>query len=129
MDDELDPEHDPDLAKLPRMSRSELAKFRDGDKIYVGVARRVFDVSRGRGFYGPGGPYHVFAGRDATRALAVGSTTEADVLARPGDTSGLTTGQQMKLEDWLATFEQKYPVVAVLPRIQDDALNPPKSKL
>jgi len=41
----------------------------DPDKpIYVAINRRIFDVSAGRSFYGPGGHYHHFAGRDATRA-------------------------------------------------------------
>jgi predicted heme/steroid binding protein len=41
----------------------------DPDKpIYVAINGTVFDVSEGRSFYGLGGHYHHFAGRDATRA-------------------------------------------------------------
>jgi predicted heme/steroid binding protein len=36
--------------------------------IYVAINGTIFDVSEGRSFYGPGGHYHHFAGRDATRA-------------------------------------------------------------
>jgi len=36
--------------------------------IYVALNGTIFDVSSGRGFYGPGGHYGHFAGRDATRA-------------------------------------------------------------
>lgn len=31
--------------------------------------REVFDVSAGAKYYGPGGGYHGFAGRDATKAF------------------------------------------------------------
>ncbi|KJH48646.1 cytochrome b5-like Heme/Steroid binding domain protein [Dictyocaulus viviparus] len=31
---------------------------------------KIYDVSRGRNFYGPGGPYSALAGRDATRPLS-----------------------------------------------------------
>ena len=39
--------------------------------LYVAVKGKVFDMSFG-GFtmYGPGSSYHMFAGRDASRALA-----------------------------------------------------------
>ena len=53
----------------------------------------------------------MFAGRDATRALAIGSTDTKDVH---GDKTGLTTFQRMKLNDWLDTLESKYPIVARL---------------
>ena len=56
----------------------------------------------------------MFAGRDATRALAIGSTSEADVH---GDKTGLSVSQLMKLDDWLDTLESKYPIVARLPPI------------
>jgi len=64
----------------------------------------------------------VFAGRDATRALALGSTQEKDVV---GDKTGLSVSQLMKLDDWLDTLEGKYPIVARLA----SAGSGPKAKL
>jgi len=37
--------------------------------IYLALNSTIYDVTAGRHFYGPGGSYHVFAGRDATRAF------------------------------------------------------------
>lgn len=36
----------------------------------------VFDVTKGRGWYAPGGSYSFFAGRDAARAYATGCFKE-----------------------------------------------------
>ena len=44
----------------------ELSKYRDGDKIYLALGGKVYDVTKSAMFYGPGGAYHVFAGRDGT---------------------------------------------------------------
>ncbi|KAJ2546664.1 Dihydrodipicolinate synthase, partial [Coemansia sp. RSA 1836] len=41
--------------------------------LHIAVRGIVYDVSKARGFYGPGGPYANFAGRDASRGLALGA--------------------------------------------------------
>mmetsp|Transcript_13916 Transcript_13916/g.18191 ORF Transcript_13916/g.18191 Transcript_13916/m.18191 type:complete len:246 (-) Transcript_13916:1197-1934(-) len=104
------------------MSLDELSKF-DGvqsAKIYIGLDGDVYDVSSAASFYGPGGEYHIFAGKDATRALAKGVLDEEIVNERPGDTSDLDGLEIMKLEDWKETYDSKYPIIGKLK---------PKSKL
>ncbi|GLT29587.1 hypothetical protein SLA2020_237500 [Shorea laevis] len=76
--------------------------------IYVAIKGRVFDVTTGKSFYGPGGPYAMFAGKDASRALAKMSKNEEDVCA---SLDGLSEKEIGVLNDWEKKFEAKYPVV------------------
>ena len=83
--------------------------------IYLGVVGKVFDVSFGGvGFYGAGGGYNRFAGKDASRALAKMSFDPADT-ADP-DVSNLTEKERKVLGDWVKTFEDKknYPIAGRL---------------
>lgn len=61
------------------MTETELLRY-DGSKadlpVYLAVNGTIFDVSAGRDVYGPGGAYHFFAGRDATRAFVSGCFKE-----------------------------------------------------
>jgi len=84
--------------------------------IYLGAGGKVFDVSFGGiGFYGAGGGYNRFAGKDASRALAKMSFEPADT--ENPDISNLTEKEREVLNDWVKTFEEKklYPIVGRLP--------------
>lgn len=86
--------------------------------VYLAVRGRVFDVTSGRNFYGPGGPYENFAGRDASRGLSLHSFDE-DVLTKdldgPLDTlEGLDEEAMDSLRGWEERFESKYLVVGRL---------------
>ncbi|EEH19880.2 hypothetical protein PABG_02139 [Paracoccidioides brasiliensis Pb03] len=91
---------------------------KDGSPVYLAVRGRVFDVSSSRNFYGPGGPYENFAGRDATRGLACQSFDE-DMLTKDlkgplDDLSGLDAEQMENLHSWEVRFLEKYLVVGKL---------------
>lgn len=75
-------------------------------------------MSPGRNFYGPGGPYENFAGRDATRGLAMGSFDE-DMLTKDlqgplDDLKGLGPEEMEALRGWEDRFLEKYTVVGKL---------------
>lgn len=77
----------------------------------------VFDVSAGAGFYGPGGPYNLFAGRHATHGLAKSSTDPANV---EGDLSSLSAAERDTHMQWFAKYAAKYPKVGWLAESGDD---------
>ncbi|OTA99553.1 hypothetical protein M426DRAFT_325023 [Hypoxylon sp. CI-4A] len=86
--------------------------------VYLAVRGRVFDVTSGRNFYGPGGPYENFAGRDATRGLAFHSFDE-DMLTKDLDgpldkLEGLGPEEYESLQGWEERFLSKYLVVGKL---------------
>lgn len=94
-----------------KMTLEELSKYSGRDPflpILFSVQGRIFDVSEGRDFYGPGGGYALFAGKEVARALALMSLKGEDCSA---DIDDLTERQKETLKEWLAKFELKYPVV------------------
>ncbi|KAI1846776.1 hypothetical protein JX265_004745 [Neoarthrinium moseri] len=91
--------------------------------VYLAVRGRVFDVTSGRNFYGPGGPYENFAGRDASRGLACHSFDE-DMLTKDLDgpldkLDGLGEEEFESLRGWEERFESKYLVVGRLVAVGD----------
>ena len=86
----------------------ELAAFDGSDPgkpLLFGIKGYVYDVGRGRDFYGPGGPYGMFAGKDCTRALA---KVAFDPELFTGNLDGLDAEELDKLEEWIEMFEGKY---------------------
>ncbi|KAI5293767.1 hypothetical protein KEM52_005248 [Ascosphaera acerosa] len=88
------------------------------DSVYLAVNGKVYDVTAGRNFYGPGGPYANFAGRDASRGLACQSFDPemlTEDLAGPlDDLKDLTAEQRDNLASWEERFDAKYLVVGKL---------------
>lgn len=71
----------------------------------MAIKGQIYDVSQSRMFYGPGGPYALFAGKDASRALAKMSFEEKDLT---GDLEGLGPFELDALQDWEYKFMGKY---------------------
>mmetsp|Transcript_24987 Transcript_24987/g.62764 ORF Transcript_24987/g.62764 Transcript_24987/m.62764 type:complete len:185 (-) Transcript_24987:48-602(-) len=90
----------------------ELAQYRGisppNRRIFLAARGVIYDVSQGRSFYGPGAPYHLFTGTDASRALALTSTDPKDVSS---DISDLSGDELETLDNWISLFKSKYPVV------------------
>ena len=68
-----------DRTGLKMFSREELKKYDGSDPtlpLLLSINHEVFDVTSGSRFYGPGAHYHVFAGKDSTRAFSLSSLKE-----------------------------------------------------
>lgn len=96
-----------------------LEKFngRDDPKVFIAIQGTVFDVTQGKAFYGPGGPYENFAGRDASRGLALNSFDPSVLTAvdQPLDLlTDLSATEKESLDNWKSHFENKYKVVGTL---------------
>ena len=86
-------------------------------KIYLCVKNQVFDVSSKPGFYGPGGMYENFAGRDASRGLAKNSFDQNVLtpLDQPIDLlKDLNDEEKQALDEWEQFFINKYTLVGHL---------------
>ena len=84
----------------------------DADGMTMFFFRSVIDFVC-RMFYGPGGAYALFAGKDASRALAKMSFEQQDLN---GDISDLTPMELGSLNDWEYKFTSKYVKVGTVRR-------------
>ncbi|KAL7622986.1 hypothetical protein AAE478_006665 [Parahypoxylon ruwenzoriense] len=98
----LDPPKD-DPISLEELARADGT---EGQKAYG----KVYDVSANKA-YREGGSYHVFAGKDASRALGKTSTKPEDV--RP-EWQDLDNKEKQTLDDWNTFFSKRYNVVGIV---------------
>lgn len=102
-------------------------KTRDVKPTYMSVGGVVFNVSKGRDFYGPGGPYEMFAGRECGVALAKMSFDEAHVDDLAG-VAELNFGERNELDGWVEKF-QHYRCYPIMGRLVPDDKIPSRDRL
>ncbi|XP_027357847.1 membrane steroid-binding protein 2-like isoform X2 [Abrus precatorius] len=100
--------------QIGEVTEEELKAYDGSDRdkpLLMAIKGQIYDVSQSRMFYGPGGPYALFAGKDASRALAKMSFEEKDLT---GDISGLGPFELEALQDWEYKFMGKYVKVGTI---------------
>ncbi|CAG9856276.1 unnamed protein product [Phyllotreta striolata] len=110
----------PPVPELPKLKKrdftvEELKKYdgtQEDGRVLVAVNGNVYDVTRGKRFYGPGGPYAAFGGRDASRGLATFNVTAAG--EGYDDLSDLSTMEMDSVREWESQFKEKYEFVGRL---------------
>uniref|UniRef100_A0A6M2EBR3 Cytochrome b5 heme-binding domain-containing protein n=1 Tax=Populus davidiana TaxID=266767 RepID=A0A6M2EBR3_9ROSI len=104
----------PPPVQLGEVTEEELKQYDGTDSkkpLLMAIKGQIYDVSQSRMFYGPGGPYALFAGKDASRALAKMSFEDKDLT---GDVSGLGPFELEALQDWEYKFMSKYEKVGTI---------------
>jgi membrane-associated progesterone receptor component len=119
---EIDPPRNFTQKQLIYFDGKKDEKTKEEKPVYLSVNGIVFDVSDGRSFYGPDGPYENFAGHECGVALAKMSfeTEHLDDLKGCKD---LNFGEKEELDGWVEkfTYYRHYPVKGRL--IAEDDLN------
>mmetsp|Transcript_11175 Transcript_11175/g.25893 ORF Transcript_11175/g.25893 Transcript_11175/m.25893 type:complete len:219 (-) Transcript_11175:584-1240(-) len=108
---EEDEDHD-----VPTYTLDELWEYGNGaddSPLLISIFGRIYDVSAGEKFYGPGRSYGNFPGHDVTYALSTGCRTN-ECVQKKGDE--LTEKQVEEGKRWLSFFQlhDKYPYVGKL---------------
>ncbi|KAF3645741.1 Membrane steroid-binding protein 2 [Capsicum annuum] len=99
---------------LDDITEEELRAYYGSDSekpLLMAIKGKIYDVSTFKMFYGPGGSYAMFAGRDVSRALA-------QLSFKPEDFNGslecLNNAELEILQDWEYKFMDKYARVGQL---------------
>ncbi|OQV20682.1 putative Neuferricin [Hypsibius exemplaris] len=96
-------------------AKEELAKFTGVDEklpVLLAYMGKVYDVSKGRRHYGPGGSYQFFSGKDATRSFLTGDFKN-DLT---DNLDGIAESSYGDIENWDNTYSKSadYKQVGVL---------------
>ncbi|KAH8160738.1 hypothetical protein CIB48_g7513 [Xylaria polymorpha] len=75
------------------------------------ITLEALSQANGNKMYQEGGSYHVFAGKDASRALAKTSTKPEDVQPEWRD---LDDKEKGVLNDWITFFSNRYNIVGLV---------------
>ncbi|KAF8692965.1 hypothetical protein HU200_039328 [Digitaria exilis] len=104
----------PPPVQIGEVTEEELRAYDGSDPkkpLLMAIKGQIYDVTQSRMFYGPGGPYALFAGRDASRALAKMSFESSDLTS---DISDLGPFEAEALQEWEYKFKSKYVTVGTI---------------
>ena len=99
---------------VPEVTLQELADCQSSGKLWIGCMGRVFDVT-GSEFYGAGGHYSSFVGKDTSVALGkMKFNKEYFDPAAMHWRRDLDEKELNILNDWMVKFADKYPLVGYI---------------
>jgi membrane-associated progesterone receptor component len=127
-EDAPDPPRNFTVKQLLHFDGTKDPKTEEDKSVYLSVNGIVFDVSDGRNFYGPDGPYEAFAGHECGVALAKMSFDE-EHLDKLAGCKDLNFGEKNELEGWIEKFQyyRNYPIKGRL--VPDEALKPLEDRI
>lgn len=108
---------------------NELAKYNGQPGslgLYLSFLGTVYNVSKGEKYYGPGGSYSFFAGKDATRAFITGEFKENDLI---DDISDLELDSFGTVQDWQNFYQKEYDIIGRLVGKYYDSYGCPTSEI
>ena len=102
-----------DIPKVKVFTREELSNYKgeDGGNVYLALLGNVYDVTRGKRHYGPGGGYSFFSGIDGSAAYVTGEFNEKGLV---DDISNLSNQDILGLEEWKSFYESDYTFVGIV---------------
>merc|ERR1711971_701773 len=95
-------------------TEEEVSKFNAADEslpIYLVIVGEVFDVTRGKVYYGKEGGYHAFAGKDGSRAFITGEFNDDGSIP---SIEGLKLSQISGIEGWREFYHNDYTYLGKL---------------
>jgi len=110
--------------RLPvgRLTLEQIREYNgtDNQRILISICGRIFDMTSGYDFYGPGGAYNCFSGGDASfmlgkMSLDTNHKNKKDFV----NTNEWDGDAQVTLSDWISRFRGKYPIVGRLNEFED----------
>ncbi|XP_065186966.1 neuferricin-like [Sycon ciliatum] len=107
----------------------ELKQYDGSDSskpIYLALVGQVFDVTKGKQYYGKDGGYGFFSGRDGTRAFVSGDFTEVGLT---DNVTGLDNANIIGIEDWLSFYHKDYTYAGKLVGTYYDEHGQPTARL
>ncbi|KAL3090261.1 hypothetical protein niasHS_006713 [Heterodera schachtii] len=82
------------------------------EHICMAICGKIYDVTKGRDYYGPEGAYGALAGHDATRAL--GTMDVKQIKDEFDDHAGMDPSDLEEAKEWQQRLSLKYPFVGRL---------------